>query len=77
MHLKVHGRQVYAATGGRPFEPAEPVVVFIHGAGCDHTSWQLQSRWFAWHGHAVLAPDLPGYRATPRPVTTSSRSCPP
>jgi pimeloyl-ACP methyl ester carboxylesterase len=36
-------------------------VVFVHGAGCDHTVWQLPARWFAWHGHGVLAVDLPGH----------------
>jgi pimeloyl-ACP methyl ester carboxylesterase len=61
MELTVNGHTVYAATGGRPFNPEAPVVVFLHGAGCDHTSWQLQSRWFAWHGHSVLAVDLPGH----------------
>jgi pimeloyl-ACP methyl ester carboxylesterase len=61
MELKVDGRKVYAATGGRPFDPAKPAVIFIHGAGQDHTNWQLPSRWFAWHGHAALAPDLPGH----------------
>jgi pimeloyl-ACP methyl ester carboxylesterase len=61
MEFKVAGRRVYAATGGRPFDMTKPVVVFLHGAGCDHTVWQLQSRWFAWHGHSVLAIDLPGH----------------
>jgi pimeloyl-ACP methyl ester carboxylesterase len=27
----------------------------------DHTVWQLEARWFAWHGHSVLAVDLPGH----------------
>ena len=36
-------------------------MIFIHGAGQDHTNWQLPARWFAWHGHAALAPDLPGH----------------
>ncbi len=61
MELKVDGRRVYAATGGRAFDPAQPSVLFVHGAGMDHTAWQLQARWFAWHGHAVLAVDLPGH----------------
>ena len=61
MRLTVDGRGVYAGTGGRPFDPARPVMVFIHGAGLDHTCWQLQSRWFAWHGWSVLAVDLPGH----------------
>jgi pimeloyl-ACP methyl ester carboxylesterase len=61
MELKVDGRRVYAATGGRPFDAAKPVVIFVHGAGSDHTVWQLPARWFAWHGHSVLAVDLPGH----------------
>jgi pimeloyl-ACP methyl ester carboxylesterase len=61
MQLIVDGRKVYAATGGRPFDPARPAVVFLHGAGCDHTVWQLPARWFAWHGYSVLAVDLPGH----------------
>jgi pimeloyl-ACP methyl ester carboxylesterase len=61
MELTVNGRRVFAATGGRLFDRAHPAVVFVHGAGCDHTVWQLQSRWFAWHGYAVLAVDLPGH----------------
>jgi pimeloyl-ACP methyl ester carboxylesterase len=61
MELTVQGRKVHAATGGRSFATAAPAVVFIHGAGCDHTVWQLPARWFAWHGHSVLAVDLPGH----------------
>ena len=61
MELRVDNRQVFAATGGRPFDPSLPAVVFVHGAGMDHTVWALQTRWFAWHGHAVLAVDLPGH----------------
>jgi pimeloyl-ACP methyl ester carboxylesterase len=61
MELKVDGRTVNAATGGQPFDQAKPAVIFIHGAGQDHTNWQLPARWFAWHGHAALVPDLPGH----------------
>jgi pimeloyl-ACP methyl ester carboxylesterase len=61
MQLKVDGRQVYAATGGRTFDAGKPAIVFLHGAGLDHTVWQLPARSFAWHGHCVLAPDLPGH----------------
>ena len=61
MLLEVDGHQTYAATGGRPFDPAKPTAIFIHGAGMDHSYWQLQSRWFAWHGWSVLAVDLPGH----------------
>lgn len=71
MELKVDGRQVYAATGGRSFDAAKPAVIFVHGAGMDHTNWQLQSRWFAWHGYSVLALDLPGHGRSEGPVLGS------
>ena len=61
MNLEVGGHQVYAATGGREFERKKPLVVFLHGAGFDHTVWALLTRWFAHRGYSVLAPDLPGH----------------
>lgn len=38
-----------------------PAVVFLHGAGLDHTVWRFQTRWLAHRGWRVLAPDLPGH----------------
>ncbi len=61
MELSVDGDSVFAATGGRAHDPALPAVVFIHGAGMDHTVWALQARYFAHHGRSVLAPDLLGH----------------
>ena len=61
MELKVDDKTVFAATGGKPFDPDLPAVIFVHGAGMDHTIWALQPRWFAWHGYGVLAIDLPGH----------------
>ncbi|MFQ5776278.1 MAG: alpha/beta fold hydrolase [Kiloniellaceae bacterium] len=61
MQLVVDGRAVFAATGGRPFDPEPPAVVFLHGAGMDHTIWALQARYFAHHGRTALAVDLPGH----------------
>ena len=68
MQLKVDGREVYAATGGRTFDAGKPAIVFLHGAGMDHTVWQLPARSFAWHGHSVLAPDLPGHGRSEGPA---------
>lgn len=61
MKLTVNGAEVFVATGGREFDKSLPAVVFIHGAGFDHSSWALHTRWFAHHGFGVLAPDLPGH----------------
>ena len=61
MLLSVNGAEVFIATGGREFDSTLPTIVLLHGAGFDHTTWALHSRWFAHHGHNVLAPDLPGH----------------
>jgi len=68
MELRVHGNKTYAATGGKAFDPALPAIVFMHGAGMDHTVWALQTRWFAWHGRSVLAVDLPGHGRSEGPA---------
>ena len=61
MYLSVAGHAVYAYTGSRTFDPALPTIAFVHGAANDHSVWALQSRYFAHHGHNVLALDLPGH----------------
>ena len=71
MRLAVQGRGVYAYTGGKPFDPALPCVVFLHGAMQDHSAWTLLARWFAHHGHAVLALDLPGHMRSEGPALDS------
>lgn len=65
MKFIVEGYPAYAYTGGRPFDPTLPAIVFIHGAALDHSVWQWQSRYFAHHGHGVLAVDLPGHGRSP------------
>ena len=71
MLLTVNGAEVFVATGGREFDATLPTVVLLHGAGFDHTTWALHSRWFAHHGFGLLAPDLPGHgRSAGRPLAT-------
>jgi len=71
MQYTVGGHQVYAYTGGKPFDPRLPVLVFLHGAQQDHSCWQLPSRYFAHHGRAVLAVDLPGHGRSALPPLSS------
>jgi len=61
MYLNVNGARTYCYTGGKPINPAQPTVVFIHGVLNDHSVWILQSRYLAHHGWNVLAIDLPGH----------------
>ncbi|MFZ2648783.1 MAG: alpha/beta hydrolase [Burkholderiaceae bacterium] len=65
-----HGKaNAYAYTGGKAFDARLPCIVFIHGALHDHSVWTLLARWFAHHGHAVLAVDQPGHaRSTGAPL---------
>ena len=71
MQLIVDGKDTFVATGGRDFDPALPTIVFLHGAGFDHSAWVLLARSFAHHGFGVLAPDLPGHgRSAGEPLTS-------
>ena len=71
MELIVEGKRVFAGTGGRAFDPALPAVVFLHGAGMDHTVWALQTRAIAHRGRSVLALDLPGHGMSDGPALES------
>jgi len=71
MNFAVNGSAAYAYTGGKPFDPALPTVVFIHGAENDHCVWVLQSRYLAHHGRGVLAVDLPGHGRSDGPPLAS------
>lgn len=61
MRVIVDGSDTYVYTGARPLVPAQPAVMFVHGAAHDHSVWALQSRYFAHHETNVLAVDLPGH----------------
>ena len=71
MQFLVQGYPAYAYTGGRPYEPKSPAIVFVHGAALDHSVWQWQSRYFAHHGFTVLALDLPAHGRSPGLARTS------
>ncbi len=70
MNLKIDRRSVFASTGGKEHGPNQPLMVFLHGSGMDHSVWALQSRWFAHHGARVLAVDLPGHGRSAGPPLT-------
>jgi pimeloyl-ACP methyl ester carboxylesterase len=71
MQISVQGIDTFVSTGGRDFDPSLPTAVLLHGAGFDHSTWALHSRWFAHHGYGVLAPDFPGHgRSGGAPLTS-------
>ena len=71
MELQVDEKVAYVATGNRELDPGRETVVFIHGAGQDHTIWRLLARYFACHDRNVLAVDLPGHGRSAGPALRS------
>ncbi len=61
MEFKIDSKVAYAATGNREPDPDLQNVMFIHGAGQDHTIWVLPTRYFVRHQRNVFAVDLPGH----------------
>ena len=71
MKIKVNNKEVFASTGGQPFDKNKPVMIFVHGSGLSHITWVLQTRYFAFHGYSVLAIDLPGHGDSEGPALKS------
>ena len=61
MELRLEGARVFLADYGKGVDPARPTILFVHGAGMDHSVWPLQARHFAYRGCNALAVDLPGH----------------
>jgi pimeloyl-ACP methyl ester carboxylesterase len=71
MDFELDGDKIFASSGGIEHEPQQQTMVFIHGAGMDHTIWVLFSRFFARNGFNVLALDLPGHgKSTGKPLSS-------
>lgn len=69
MWSEVDGERVFASTGSGA--GADRPIVFVHGAGMDHSVWVMPARYFARHGRRVLAVDLPGHgRSAGAPLQT-------
>ena len=61
MRTTLHGNSVFYGSGSGEAGPQASVIVFIHGAGFDHSVWVMPARFFARHGYRVIAPDLPAH----------------
>jgi len=71
MDFAVDGRKAFAYTAAHALDPSKPAIVFVHGAGLDHSWFGLQSRYFGHHGRNVLAVDLPGHGRSEGPPLPS------
>jgi pimeloyl-ACP methyl ester carboxylesterase len=67
----LEGRRVFAYTAAHELDAAKPTLVFVHGAGLDHSWFGLQSRYFGYHGRNVLALDFPGHGRSAGPPVPS------
>lgn len=45
----------------KKFKQNSPLMIFIHGAGCDQTFWSLLNRYYFFRGFSTLAINLPGH----------------
>ena len=68
MQLQINGKAAFAYTAAHDIDPAKRTIVFVHGAGLDHSGWGLQSRYFGYHGFNVLAVDLPAHGRSEGPA---------
>ena len=71
MLLEVDGRKAFAYTAAHEVDPGKLTVVFLHGAGLDHSWFGLQSRYFGYHGCNTLALDFPGHGRSDGPALAS------
>jgi len=71
MDFSVENRKAFAYTAAHALDAKKPTMVFIHGAGLDHSLFGLQSRYFGYHGWNVLAVDLPGHGRSAGPPVAS------
>ena len=71
MNLVVEGKPAFAYTAAHELDAKKPTMVFVHGAGLDHSLFGLQSRYFGYHGWNVLALDLPGHGRSAGPPVAS------
>jgi pimeloyl-ACP methyl ester carboxylesterase len=69
--FEVDGKPAFAYTAAHAIDAAKPTVMFVHGAGLDHSSFGLQSRYFGYHGRNVLALDLPAHGRSGGPALSN------
>ena len=68
MEFSINGFSAHATTGNRSPDATRKSVLFVHGAGQNHTIWVLPSRHFSRKGLNVLSCDLPGHGASTGPA---------
>jgi len=71
MKIKLGGKEIFYTTGSGHSDSDSELVLFVHGAGFDHSVWVMPSRYFARKGLSVYAVDLPGRGGSEGPPLSS------
>jgi len=61
MYVDINNQKTFFSNGTGTLKEQQPNVIFLHGAGMDHSVWVLPARYFARHGYNVYALDFPGH----------------
>lgn len=61
MFTTIDNHKTFFSNGNGTIQPDQANVVFLHGAGMDHTVYVMPARYFARHGYNVYAFDFPGH----------------
>ena len=61
MFVNILGEKTFFSTGNGQLKASQKSVIFLHGAGMDHTVFVMPSRYFARHNFNVYSFDLPGH----------------
>lgn len=62
--VEVGRLRAHYGTGGVDWKDDQPLLLFVHAAGANHSVWALQTRALAQQGWNVAALDLPGHGGT-------------
>ncbi len=60
MYATVNNLKTFYSVGNGAIAKDQPSVIFLHGAGMDHTVWVLPARYFARHHYNFFSLDFPG-----------------
>jgi pimeloyl-ACP methyl ester carboxylesterase len=61
MFTTINNQKIFFSNGNGKLQNDRPNVVFLHGAGMDHTVFVMPARYFARHNYNVYAFDFPGH----------------
>ncbi len=61
MKIKLNGCLTYVSTGGKNPLANGQAFIFLPGSGQSHLTFILQTRFFAYEGYSIYAPDFPGH----------------